>query len=484
MRGLWRRLEPVALARIAAARWTEAAAYVAAAVACLLFAGNALDRHRAFESNAYDFGFFDQIIWNTSHGRWFQTAFTPYNFLGQHFQPVLLLFALAYRRGAGAELLLVTQTVFVAAAAVPLFYAVRRATASGVAALAMSAGFLLSASLHDALDFDFHPELMGFFFVFLALYFLVTSRPVATIVSLLPLLLLKEDMPLILAAFAMLLFARGFRREALVMFAIAVAFAVGVVLVLMPAIRGGPGDLTQRYGYLFADSTWWSILPHAASRAAHQLVGGPLAAVLRLADSIGFAGLLSPIALLAAAPTFLLAALSDHPQQSQLELHYAMAPLALAWVAAVLGVQRIAIGRCPRWMRLPHDRSLVTAAAGIIVLASSVTTFALWSPYAPGAERHAPNAAHRAVLRDALALVPGGASVSAQNTLLPHLSERAKIFEFPEMEDAAYVVVDPSLPVTEQARAAGYARRIESLPTLGYELIFEHDGVKVFRRTR
>ncbi len=484
MRGLWRRLEPVALARIAVARWTEAAAYVAAADACLLFAENALDRHGAFESNAYDFGFFDQIIWNTSHGRWFQSSFTPYNFVGQHFQPVLLIFALAYRLGAGVELLLVTQTVFVAAAALPLFYAVRRATASGVAGLAMSAGFLLSASLHDALDFDFHPELMGFFFVFLALYYLVARRPVATIVSLVPLLLLKEDMPLILAAFAVLMFARGFRREALALFGVSAAFALGIVLVLMPAIRGGSGDLTQRYGYLFADSTWWSIVPHAVSRAEHQLAGGPLAAVLRLADSIGFTGLLNPIALLAAAPVFLLATLSDHPQQSQLELHYAMAPLALAWVSAVFGVQRIASGMWPRWMRLPRNRSLATAAAGIIVLASSVTTFVLWSPYAPGAEHHAPNAAHRAVVRDALALVPGDASVSAQNTLLPHLSERAKILEFPQVEDAAYVVVDPSLPVTGQARAAGYAARIESLPALGYELIFDHDGVKVFRRTR
>lgn len=484
MRGLWRRLEPVALARIAAARWTEAASYVAAAVACLLFAGNALDRHRSFESNAYDFGFFDQIIWNSSHGRWFQSSFTPYNFLGQHVQPVLLLFALAYRLGAGAELLLVTQTAFAAAAALPLFYAVRRATASGVAGLAMSVGFLLSASLHDALDFDFHPELMGFFFVFLALYYLVASRPIATIASLLPLLLLKEDMPLILGAFAVLLFARGFRRESLALVGVAAAFAVSVVLVLMPAIRGGPGDLTQRYGYLFADSTWWSILPHAASHAAHQLAGGPIKAILRLAGSVGFAGLLSPIALLAAAPLFLLAALSDHPQQSQLELHYAMAPLALAWVAAVLGVQRIAIGSLPRRIRLPHDRSRITAAAGIIVLASSVATFILWSPYAPGAERHAPNAAHRTVVRDALALVPPDASVSAQNTLLPHLSEREKILEFPEVEDAAYVIVDPSLPVTEQARATGYARKIESLPALGYELIFDHDGVKVFRRTR
>lgn len=484
MRGLQRRLEPVALARTAAARWTEAAAYVAAALACLLFAGKALDRHRSFESNAYDFGFFDQIIWNTSQGRWFESSFIPYNFLGQHFQPVLLVFALVYRLGAGNEVLLPTQAFVVAAAALPLYYAVRRATSSGVVGLMMSAGFLLSAPLHRGLDFDFHPELMGYVFVFLAAYFLVADRPVATIAALLPLLLLKEDMPLILAAFAVLLFVRGFRREGSVLLAGVVVYAIAVVVVLMPWIRGGSGDLTERYGYLVADSTWLSLGPHIVSRALEQLWGDPLAGAVRLGASTGFIGLLNPLAALVAAPSVLLATLSDHPQQSRLQLHYAMAPLALSWVAAVLGVERVTkiiwSGRLP----LPHGRSLVTAAAGLLVLGSSVFTFVFWSPYAPGAERRAPDTAHRAILSDALTRIPPDVAVSAQNTILPHLSSREAVFEFPELHNAAYVIVDPSLPVTDQARQAGYAAAIASLPDRGFELIFDREGVKVFRRTR
>lgn len=482
LRGLWRRLEPVTLARLLAARWTEGAAYAAAVSACLLFSQHALDRHRGFESNAYDFGFFDQIIWNTSHGRWFATSFTPYNFLGQHFQPVLLLFALAYRLGAGIELLLITQTIFAAAAALPLFYAVRKATSSGLVALPMCLGFLLSASLHDALDFDFHPELMGFFFVFLALYYLVARRPVATITSLLPLLLLKEDMPLVLGAFAVLLFARGFRREGRALFLIAGVWAVAIVLVVMPVIRGGSGDLTQRYGYLFADATWWSIVPEAVSRAVSQLWTEPLAAVLRLAGSTGFIGVLSPLAVFVAAPAFLLAALSDHTRQSQLELHYAMTPLALAWVAGVLGLQRLARDEQPDRAVRPRHRSLITATAATFVLSSSIVTFLLWSPYSPRVEGSSPGATHRGVLRDALALIPAGVPVSAQNTILPHVSRREHVFEFPYLQDAQYVIVDPSLPVTDQSRGDGYDRVIAELPHRGFAQIFDREGVQVFRR--
>src|SRR4029079_12395140 len=109
VRGLRRGVEPLALAGIIARRWTEAAAWACALGAMLLFARLALARHDAFESHAYDYAFFDQIIWNTAHGRLFDTSFLSYNFLGQPFEPVLLLYALAYRAGAGIDSLALTQ---------------------------------------------------------------------------------------------------------------------------------------------------------------------------------------------------------------------------------------------------------------------------------------------------------------------------------------------------------------------------------------
>jgi uncharacterized membrane protein len=436
----------------------------------------ALHRHGVFESNAYDLGFFDQIIWNTAHGRWFDTSFTTYNFLGQHFEPVLIAFALAYRLGACVELLLLTQTIFVGVAAVPLFYAVRRATSSGTAALAASIAFLVNPQLHRALDFDFHPELLSFFFVFLALYYVVARRPFAVIASIVPLLLLKEDMPLIIGAFAVLLFARGFRREGGALLLVAAIWVVAVVFVIMPSIRDGSGDLPERYGYLISGSTWSSIAPHVVARSLRQLWVAPLGALLRLGASTGFAPFLNPTALLVAAPAFLMAALSNHAPQSRLELHYAVPTLALIWVATALGLQQVS-----RWTTGRRRATLTHAMAGI-VLASALTTFALWSPYSPLATHREPPAEHRAAIEQALALVPPDVPVSAQNTLLPHLSQRPEVFEFPNLHDAEYVVVDPSLPVTAQSRDAGYTRAIEELAGRGYALIFNNDGVRVYRR--
>ena len=250
LRELRRRLVPLALARLVAQRWAEAAVYVASLAAALVFARFALLRHQRFQSESYDLGFFDQVIWNTAHGHFLQTSFESYSFLGVHFQPVLLLFAALYRLGFGIESLLIVQALFAGAAAVPLFYAVRRFTDSSVAALFMAAAFLLTSSLHHALDFDFHPEMMGFFFAFLALYYLAAGRPRATVIALLPLLALKEDMPLILAAFAALLFVEGHRRHARTLLLVAAGWTVAVAFVAMPLIRWGDAGLSTRYVYL------------------------------------------------------------------------------------------------------------------------------------------------------------------------------------------------------------------------------------------
>lgn len=421
------------------------------------------------------------MVWNTAHGHFFQTSFESYNFLGVHFQPALLLFAGLYRLGAGVESLLLAQAIFVGAAAIPLYYAVRRLTASNVAGLAMALAFLLTASLHDALNFDFHPEMLGFFLVFLGLYYLAARRPVATIVSLLPLLALKEDMPLILAAFAALLLLEGHRWHATRLLAVAVGWMVVIAFVTMPVVRWGDAGLSTRYEYLIEGSSAISLVPHIVSRGVSQLQGAFAVSLPHLLPPLVIA-VGAPLAAVLVVPSLVFHGLSGHDTQAYLGVHYVMMPLALSFVAAAMGLRNLSrgegiIGRLARNVGSPQSRASV---AGGAMLAATVFVFWASSPYSPRADPGSPQDAHIGVVERALQLIPEGAPVAAQSTILPHVSERPAAFEFPLVQEADYAIIDSKLSISSHERADGYDEAANNLP--GFEKIFDSDGVRVFRR--
>ena len=99
LRWLRRQLEPLTRVAFSVEGACRLACWTVSTAAALVFAAFAVGRHRAYESTAYDFGFFDQVVWNTSRGDWFETSFVGYNFLGQHFEPILLVFAGLYSLG-------------------------------------------------------------------------------------------------------------------------------------------------------------------------------------------------------------------------------------------------------------------------------------------------------------------------------------------------------------------------------------------------
>src|SRR5439155_18580711 len=92
-------------------RWESALLLGCIALASLVFTWALLAQHRAYNSNGWDLGWFDQVVWNTAHGRPFENSFAPWSFLGEHLEPVLLLFALIYRVKPDVEILLVTQAL-------------------------------------------------------------------------------------------------------------------------------------------------------------------------------------------------------------------------------------------------------------------------------------------------------------------------------------------------------------------------------------
>jgi len=58
-------------------------------------------RHESYHSSGFDLGLFDQVLWNTVHGRPFESTMSealpvPHSLLGDHFYIALLVLAPFY----------------------------------------------------------------------------------------------------------------------------------------------------------------------------------------------------------------------------------------------------------------------------------------------------------------------------------------------------------------------------------------------------
>jgi len=455
--------------------------------AWLAFAWALLAQHRSLHSRAYDLGYFDQVIWNTAHGRWFETNFVPFNFLGEHFSPVLLVFAALYRLGGNIETVLFLQAGAAALAAIPLFLGTRRVLASETAALLVAVAYLLAAELHAALLFDFHPELFGIAAVFSTFALLVHRRPGWALAALLPVFLLKEDALMVGLGYAWLFWHFGYRRHASALLGGTLLYGALVLGWLMPAIRGDAPSLMDRYAYLGESlpQIIGSALLHPEVIWAQLSTAVAREALTRLLAGTALLPLASPAALLAL-PVTAANLLSTHEVQSGLYLHYVTYPLALTFVGAVLGAASLArAGGCAArgWaaLRVPPRARVVLLAA--LLLGTQTAAWASRGPFGGAFDlsvyRITP---HVAAVQRVIAHIPPDAPLSAQSNLLPHLSRRAWLRDFPRLDGVDFVLVDQKTWGLWQTTGEIYQRVLTDLPSLGFCLIYEDDGVQLYTR--
>ncbi|HEX6029893.1 MAG TPA: DUF2079 domain-containing protein [Tepidiformaceae bacterium] len=446
------------------------------AITGAVFVGVALGQWRDYQNNAFDLAIFDQLLWNTAQGDVFKSSFVPYGqYMGQHFSPVLFVLVPFYWLGAGAVFLTVLQGVVAAAAAVPLYFAARRWVRSEALAAALAGAYLLNPYLHRAVAFDFHPETMVALPAFACAWAASERRFNLAFALGASVLLFKDDSAYVAVALAALIGWSGGRRQGLALAVLAVASFLAVNFAVMPLLRGGyEGDYVPRYD---------ALAPGA--RTVPDLVLGLATHPWRLLVELGRPGVLwtmslfvlsaplmlaRPAWLLALIPGVWLAVLSSHPPQHSLELHYAAQLAPLAVIGAMLGAGAL---------RDRVDQRLLSAAAVV----PAVIAFAALSPISPFHDRPGrPTDEHRAALTEAVAIVPSHVRVSAQTSIVPRLAHRRTVKEFPGgVSNAEWVVIDRYGALSGISVEWGY------WPILDYvreqwDLVFDRDGVQVFRR--
>ncbi len=429
---------------------TPAAVVRLAAVAfAAVLGGAAILRHRAFGSGRFDLGNMTQAVWSTANGDPLSVTDVhgeQISRLGSHFDPILAAFAPLWWLWPDPELLLVVQAVAVASGALPVYWLARKHLGSEWPAAALALAYLLYPSTQWLTVSDFHPVALACPLLLYAWWHLDEGRLWAFALLAGAAIATKEHVGLAVAAMGIwYAIARGRRREGVAIALLAGSAALVAALVVVPYFApAGSSAFESRYD-------------------APTLDRRDLAYLTDLLLPLLFLPLAAPLAALAAAPELGLNLLSSTVTQTSVKTHYAAVAIPALLAASVFATARL--GR-----QLAYA-AVAAAAVGMLVL-GPLGRVDLTADERADAQRRA------------LALVPDGAPVSATNALGAHLSERRRIFSFPVLAEAEWVVVDERRLTFLDSLRPGRAR--PALAALRgdrrWRRVFAEDGIVVFRR--
>jgi len=433
------------LANIAAATITVAGAAAFTAIS--------LYRYAHFGANGFDLGIQDQTVWGYSRLEMIRnTVLGVPNLLGDHFNPILMVLAPLYWLWPSAGTLLVAQAVLLALAGIPIYLwgSQRLGPAAG---LAFQASYFLFWGVLAGVVFDFHHVVFAVPAISTALYAMLNKHNRLLWASVAVAMLTREDVAL--TAIAIGLFIAVFQRRWLLGSALAIsnaAWFVALLDVVMPAVGGAPyqhwtyqtlGTGPISASLFVAEHPWQSL----------QMLFSPAEKVRVLAGSFAswlFLPLLSPIVLIAA-PSFIERFWSSSPTFWSFHFQYSMLPAPILTFAAIDTCARLRSWRKGRFAGVASYALPVGALA-----ASALLSFGLVHSLAELGTYVSDSTA--AQIQSCIDVIPAGASVSATDALVPHLSDRNQIYEVTTNTSTDYIAVDVSTlgtlnPIDNQLRA-------------------------------
>ncbi len=340
----------------------------------------AILRYDTFKATAFDLGNMDQVLWNTIHGRLFQFTnqaidwYGPPTRLAIHFEPIILPLSLLYVFHPDPRILLVFQTLALVSGALPVFLLTRRYLPEWpIVAALMATAYLLAPALLGLNIFDFHPLSLATPLLLYAMLALTYKRYVWFLVACVLAASCKEDIPLVIAVFGILLIWKyKLPRLGITLIIGGLLWSFLAFKVIIPHFY--PGIQANNYWYRY------EALGSSPGAAIANLLIHPwllfttfftldrlyyLAGLIR---SVGFVSLLAPEWLLPALPILAENLLSTDPLLFSGIYHYNAAIIPFVMLAAIHGTRRLIL-IWQRWRQEEPKQAVEETEEGDLELA-------------------------------------------------------------------------------------------------------------------
>ncbi|HCI79109.1 MAG TPA: hypothetical protein DHW02_05425 [Ktedonobacter sp.] len=495
-------------------------------------------KQNAYQTHAEDLGIMDQAIWNTIHGdvlhQTICNTIGDVNCVGPdgisrlaiHFEPILFPISLFYIFFPSPLTLLILQTLIVASGAIPAFLLARLRLRNDWIAAVIAFLYLLYPALHEAVIFDFHAVTLTAAFLLYMLYFMYTRRTVWLFVFAILAMACKEEVPLLVAVFGLwsIIFQLRWRSGAVLVILALLWTGVGLIVVHL-ASPVGHTPLTARYSYLGNSvvAIVLYILRHPVSiLKQHVLETQHLYYLKTLFTPSGYLVVFSPWILVMAASTLAINLLSTDPQMYSGLYQYSaeIVPVlifgTIESIALILWIIKklFASGKLRTDSSRPRikdispfgrDESVPTSSASVysrgsmasvarIAVIALLGVYVLFSvlradyargvlPFTQGFEWPS-TSAHTTLAKTIIKNIPATASVSAQSSLVPHISHRKSVYLFPYQDTVAdYVFLDVTSDIYPFYSSTDYINAAKGLILNGaYGVIEANDGYLLLKK--
>jgi uncharacterized membrane protein len=463
-----------------------------------------------FRTNGEDLGIMDQVLWTTLHGHLLhQTICNPVtdvNCLGGaggtdrfaiHFEPILLALSPLYLLIANVKILLFLQVAAVASAAFPAYLLASKRLNSHVWGVVFAGLLLVYPPLQNAVMDDFHPEVLGAAALLWGFYAL-SGRSYRTLIGLCVFVLLcKETLTLdvcMLGLYVAVVHRRW--RLGVTLAAAGLATLALALLIMQVSSPVHVSPVAGRFGPLMhAPLATLAAMVRDHARASY---------LVKLLLPLGFLPLLSPWLAVIAVPSVLLNVLSGDPRMYS-GLYQYNVDIAVVWLVAAIDALAWLLPALTAWIaqaravlaRHVSGRSVtpwllrlctlpVLASAVVVPAAAVAARQTVPLVYQDFAYRQTwpVQTAHDAIGQALAASIPRSASVSAQANLVPHVSQRLQVYQFPSHAYMAqYVFLDLAAGVYyPYADPQGFETTVHALLNSGqFSVVAARDGYVLLR---
>ncbi|MEO0408809.1 MAG: DUF2079 domain-containing protein [Cyanobacteria bacterium P01_A01_bin.135] len=438
-------------------------AIAAAGLFWVLLVALLLHRHYSMYPSyaSFDQGIFNQVFWNGSHGRPFQSSLsstlsTPvvhdgelasvsYHRLGQHFTPALLLWLPLYALLPHPATLLVLQITLLTAAGLLLYRLARERVGVAIATMITGSFYAANAVIGPSLA-NFHDLCQVPLFLFTLFLALEQRRWWVFWLAAAVVLTIREDAGVMLFGIgAYLAVSRRALLQGLALCVLSLGYMLMLTNLVMPLFSE---DISRRFmieqfaPYVDGDeATTIDVIKGLLTRPGQLItdlvtpVDRTLKYLLAQWLPLAFVPAISPAAWGLTAFPLAKLFVRDDATALAINLRYALTIVPGLFYGAILWWAERPTGLKPLWRRrfwaLCIGLSLLFTFTSNPNRALSFVVPDSFEPrvYIPLSRQWS----HVGVIRAMLAQIPSDASVSATTHIVPHLSSRREIIRFPAM---------------------------------------------------